>query len=120
MSFLGMGTMEILLIVVLAFIFLGPERMVDAARMLGKLVREGRKLASELPQVVIEDDDIKVIYNDEAPGPTQGATRPTPQSHTPKEGADPNQEVPEGPVSHQPARTSPPIPSKPPEEPPKT
>ena len=75
MSFLGMGTMEILLILVLAFIFLGPERMVDAARMLGKLVREGRKLASELPQVVIEDDDIKIIYNDEAPAPTQGATR---------------------------------------------
>ena len=48
MSFLGMGTMEILLILVLAFIFLGPERMLDAARMLGKLVREGRKLASEL------------------------------------------------------------------------
>ena len=114
MSFLGMGTMEILLILVLAFIFLGPERMVDAARMLGKLVREGRKLASELPQVVIEDDDIKIIYNDEAPAPTQGATRPT-QSHTPKEGADASQEVSEGP-----ARTSPPIPSKPPEEPPKT
>lgn len=119
MSFLGMGTMEILLILVLAFIFLGPERMVDAARMLGKLVREGRKLASELPQVVIEDDDIKIIYNDEAPGPTQGVTRPT-QSHTPKEGADASQEVSEGPVSRQPARTSPPIPSKPPEEPPKT
>ena len=119
MSFLGMGTMEILLILVLAFIFLGPERMVDAARMLGKLVREGRKLASELPQVVIEDDDIKIIYNDEAPGPTQGVTGPT-QSHKPKEGADASQEVSEGPVSHQPARTSPPIPSKPPEEPPKT
>ena len=119
MSFLGMGTMEILLILVLAFILLGPERMVDAARMLGKLVREGRKLASELPQVVIEDDDIKIIYNDEAPAPTQGATRPT-QSHTPKEDAGASQEVCEGPVSHQPARTSPPIPSKPPEEPPKT
>ena len=119
MSFLGMGTMEILLILVLAFIFLGPERMIDAARMLGKLVREGRKLASELPQVVIEDDDIKIIHNDEAPGPTQEATRPT-QSHEPKEGADASQEVSKGPVPHQPARTSPPIPSMPPEEPPKT
>ena len=31
MSFLGMGTMEILIILLVAFIFLGPERMIDAA-----------------------------------------------------------------------------------------
>lgn len=61
MNFFGMGMMEILLILILAFIFLGPERMVDAAKTLGKIVRDGRKFAAELPQVVLEDDDLKII-----------------------------------------------------------
>ena len=42
MSFLGMGTMEIFIILLVAFIFLGPERMVDAARTLGKWTGELR------------------------------------------------------------------------------
>ncbi len=61
MSFLGMGPLEIVVILVIAFIVLGPERMVDSARYLGRLVGEGRKLASEMPRVVMEDDDIKVV-----------------------------------------------------------
>ena len=77
MGFFGMGPMEILLVLVIAFVFLGPERMVDAARLLGKAVREGRRLASELPQVVIEDDDIKIVNygastsSDDSPRPTR-------------------------------------------------
>ena len=65
MSFLGMGFLEILIILIIAFIFLGPERMVDAARMLGKLVREARNIASEVPRVVVEDDDIKIVSGGE-------------------------------------------------------
>ena len=53
--------MEIIIILVVAFIFLGPERMIDAARLLGKTVREGRNLASELPRLVVEDDDVKLV-----------------------------------------------------------
>ncbi len=53
--------MEIILILIIAFIFLGPERMVDAARLLGKVVQEGRNLASQVPRVVVEDDDIKLV-----------------------------------------------------------
>ena len=67
MGFFGMGPMEILLVLVIAFVFLGPERMVDAARLLGKAVREGRRLASELPQVVIEDDDIRIVNYGRSP-----------------------------------------------------
>ena len=61
MNILGMGPLEILLIALIAFIFLGPERMSDAARLLGKVVREGRNIASTIPRVVVEDDDIKVV-----------------------------------------------------------
>ncbi len=65
MNFLGMGTLEILLILVLAFIFLGPERMIDSARIIGKMVREGRNLAAQVPRVVVEDDDIKLVNSDQ-------------------------------------------------------
>ena len=61
MSFLGMGVLEILVILLVAFIFLGPERMMDAARFLARAVREGRNLASSIPRVVVEDDDVKIV-----------------------------------------------------------
>ena len=83
MSFLGMGFLEILIILIIAFIFLGPERMVDAARMLGKLVREARNIASEVPRVVVEDDDIKIVSGGETtsltgqPAPS-AAAKPAP------------------------------------------
>ena len=118
MNFLGMGPMEILLILGLAFIFLGPERMIEASKMLGKLVREGRKLASELPQVVLEDDDIKIINNndDGIPRPTREPSKPQP--YRPTEDAGEVTEVSEGPVAHQPDRPSPPVPDKAADEPP--
>jgi Sec-independent protein translocase protein TatA len=120
MNFLGMGPMEILLILGLAFIFLGPERMVEASKMLGKLVREGRKLASELPRVVLEDDEIKLIDNkdDGIPRPTRKPS--IPQPYTPPEDASDSQPISDGPVAHQPDRPSPPVPDKAPDEPPKT
>ena len=48
MSFLGMGTFEILIILLVAFIFLGPERMIDTARTLGKWTGELRRMGSTM------------------------------------------------------------------------
>ena len=75
MSFLGMGPLEIVIILLIAFIVLGPERMMEAARYLGRLVGEGRKLASEMPRVVVEDDDIKVVNAGETISMTRGVDR---------------------------------------------
>ena len=75
MSFLGMGPLEIVVVALIAFIVLGPERMVDAARFLGRMVGEGRRLASEMPRVVMEDDDIKVVSGDETISMTRGVER---------------------------------------------
>ena len=58
MSFLGMGTFEILIILLVAFIFLGPERMIDAARTLGKWSGELRRMGST---VQAEMDDLTNI-----------------------------------------------------------
>ena len=56
MSFLGMGTLEILVVLLVAFIFLGPQRMVDAARVFGKVVAEVRRMTVDLPQLVMDED----------------------------------------------------------------
>lgn len=47
MNIFGMGPLELIVILLLAFIFLGPSKMVDAARVLGKASREFRRMASE-------------------------------------------------------------------------
>ena len=56
MNVLGMGPLEILLILLVAFIVLGPQRMVDAGRLLGKATREVRRLAEDLPSLTLEDE----------------------------------------------------------------
>lgn len=121
MNLLGMGSMEILFILVLAFIFLGPDRMIDAAKMLGKLVREGRKFAADLPQLTLEDDDIKLINKSEgAPTPNRQPSEPKPyKPYQESQDAEiDGQTNSEGPVAHKPTRTSPAIPSEATDEPP--
>ena len=57
MNILGMGSLELLVVLLLAFIVLGPERMVHAARMLGKPSRELRRMTSEVTVMVQEEVD---------------------------------------------------------------
>ncbi len=104
MSILGMGPLEILVILVIAFIILGPDRMIEAARFLGRMVGEGRKLASEMPRVVVEDDDIKVVNAGETisvVGDTDRKSPKTPREDSPNE--DPASAEDDGPVAFTPA-----------------
>ena len=55
-----MGTLEIVIILLIAFIFLGPERMVDTARVLGKWVGEIRRMTAELPSLMIDEEDLNI------------------------------------------------------------
>ncbi len=71
MSILGMGPLEVLLVLLLAFILLGPQRMVDAARMLGKASREMRRLADELPSFSLDEEPARPIVHREG-GPARG------------------------------------------------
>ena len=105
MSILGMGPLEIILILLIAFIVLGPERMLDAARLVGKMVSEGRRLASEMPRVVMDDDDIKIVSGDQSVSMTRDEpSRPAPKSTTDDKRAEPEL-APEddGPVAFSPA-----------------
>lgn len=45
-----MGPLEVLVILVVALIFLGPQRIVQVASQLGKVVREFRKASSQLTE----------------------------------------------------------------------
>ena len=59
MSFLGMGPFEIIIVLLVAFIFLGPERMAEAARTLGKWTGEIRRMGAgaraEMDDLIAED-----------------------------------------------------------------
>lgn len=92
MSFLGMGTMEILIILLVAFIFLGPERMVDAARTLGKWTGELRRMGStvqaEMDDLVNVDSPLATRQRRAETTSDSGATtRPLDQDH-PADAAD--------------------------------
>jgi len=52
MGFLGIGTGEIILILILALIILGPGRITGFARTLGKTVRAIKKASSDLSNAV--------------------------------------------------------------------
>ena len=114
MNFLGMGAMEIALILIVAFVFLGPERLIDAARFLGNAVKEGRRLASEMPRIVVEDDEIKMVN-----AATDRKTSPnSPNWRTRDRERERTADDPDGPVAF--SRQSEPTPEQPPEEPKET
>jgi TatA/E family protein of Tat protein translocase len=57
MDFLGIGPTEFLVIALVAFIVLGPARMAEVARNLGKVMREVRRATSELPSLLALDEE---------------------------------------------------------------
>ena len=63
----GMGGTEILVILVVAMIFLGPDKLPEAAAKLSKGIRDIRKQQRELTQTIENDTDF-VNYLLEAEG----------------------------------------------------
>jgi len=55
MDFLGIGLGEILLILIVAFLLLGPGRVIEISRSLGKTVSVFKKAASELTTQVSKE-----------------------------------------------------------------
>jgi Tat protein translocase TatB subunit len=68
MEIFGVGSNELIVILLLAAIVLGPERMVRAAHELGKFIRNVknyfRSLSDELKSELDMLDDIKNIKDD--------------------------------------------------------
>ena len=91
MSFLGMGPFEIIIVLLVAFIFLGPERMAEAARTLGKWTGEIRRMGAgaraEMDDLIAEDapsqPDRRPAPTDANQAGTAASTEPTPADDGP-------------------------------------
>ncbi len=58
MGFFGIGTWEILLVLIVALIIWGPGKLPEIARKLGQTVRALRKASSDLTAAVTKELDI--------------------------------------------------------------
>ncbi|PZC44411.1 MAG: Sec-independent protein translocase protein TatA [Chloroflexi bacterium] len=54
MNFLGMGSLEILTVFIIAFIILGPTKMIGMGKEIGKFVRDARKMGSDLQNSITD------------------------------------------------------------------
>ena len=73
MNVMGIGPIELVVVLVIAFLVLGPERMNSTARSLGKVVRDLREQASRLPKSLDEfldqpEEATPTAKEPEAPG----------------------------------------------------
>ena len=68
MNFLGMGMPEIVVILVIAFLALGPSKSIEMARTTGKVLRNLRRTFNEITSAVTLDDV------DDAPRPRRQNT----------------------------------------------
>ena len=57
MDFFGVGPIEILMGGFVSFLILGPARMVEVARTLGKFVQEIRQTTSDLANVITLEEE---------------------------------------------------------------
>ena len=60
---LGMGPMEVAVILLVAFLFLGPQKMVQGAKTLGDLVSQMRKVTQTITDI---DVDEELLSNDKS------------------------------------------------------
>ena len=56
---MGMGTLEVLVVLLIAFVFLGPERLVSGARSLGKVIGQIRDTTTDMSNMIVEDETYK-------------------------------------------------------------
>ncbi len=52
MNFLNVGTWELMVILAIAILLVGPERMVEIARTFGRLSRQLRKMSHEFTSTI--------------------------------------------------------------------
>lgn len=59
MNFFGVGGMELLVILLLGFIILGPRQLMSVAKGLGRTISELRNAMNQFTRLVDDDDDDK-------------------------------------------------------------
>ena len=110
MNFLGMGTIEVLVILLLAFIFLGPERMVEVGRTLGKTIRQLRRFSTDISETIMDEDALgllerPIVHQRGGRGHFETEDYPQPGSQTDSKGT--AEEKPDEPVGFKSASQTP-------------
>jgi Tat protein translocase TatB subunit len=59
MDFLGIGPLELVLILLLGFLFFGPEKLPGIAAKIGKIYRDLNHTAGQMKQTLTEEVSIK-------------------------------------------------------------
>jgi sec-independent protein translocase protein TatB len=98
----GMGMGELIVIVIVALLFLGPEKLPDAAKSISKGIRDFRKQTRELQQSLEDDEEIggairdlkSALRGDEIAPRTQHAKARAPQRQIEAPGAERQIEAP--------------------------
>ena len=58
MDFLGIGPIEFILVLLVAFIFLGPTGITQVARSIGRFIREVRYITADIPSALALDEPL--------------------------------------------------------------
>ena len=85
MNVFGIGVTELLFVLVVALIVLGPERMTQTARTLGKYMRELQRATAEIPRLISLDEEPKsspLPQRQHLPAPDQPSSEPEPAPET--------------------------------------
>jgi sec-independent protein translocase protein TatB len=104
----GLGMGELLIILLLALLFLGPKRLPDIASTLGKAIRSFRKATTDLQDQLEVDDSVKQPLR-ELKAALRDEPAPTPQLPVPPvakaaEPPAPVAAVPEKPIEPEPKK----------------
>lgn len=73
MNVMGVGPLELFVVLLVAFLVLGPERMVDSARSIGKTVNDLKETFSGIPRTL---DDLLQEPDEKAADESPGVARP--------------------------------------------
>ena len=100
MNFFGIGTLELLVILTVAMIALGPGKTVEVARTIGKMAREARRTFTEIMDAASVDERANNASSN--PGPTAPPSPPADPVPTPPHLAAQNKSPDNPPVSEPP------------------
>ncbi len=100
-TMLGMGMQDILIILVVALIVIGPKRLPELAKTLGKGLAEFKKAADDLQETVRQDLEVEkhkdlvkkypdLIPKDEGGGKSDGQAAASTAPEAPPENKDPS------------------------------
>src|SRR5215475_11632838 len=80
----GMGGTEILVILIVALIFLGPDKLTEAAKQISKGIRDIKKQSRALQQTIEDDENIGGALRD-LRSALRGEEPPPPKPKPPKQ-----------------------------------